>query len=66
MKYIPTLIALAAASMSHGYKPFSDRAVKVQRSGPGNAKSYFDRPGSGLLTRKEIESRRGGNPKGAY
>ena len=33
---------------------------------PGTAKSYFDRPGSGLLTREEIDRRRRGNPKGAY
>lgn len=66
MKYITTLIALAAASMGHGYKPFSVRPTKERHSGPGNAKSYFDRPGSGLLTSAEIERRRGGNPKGAY
>jgi len=35
-------------------------------NGPGTAKSYFDRPGSGLLTKEEITRRRGGNPKGAY
>lgn len=38
----------------------------VKHSGPGAAKSYFNRPGSGLLTKEEIARRRGGNPKGAY
>ena len=44
--------------------PKSPRHLK--HKGSGNAKSYLDRPGSGLLTREEIERRRCGNPKGAY
>ena len=38
----------------------------LKNTGPGTAKSYFDHPGSGLLTRDEITRRRGGNPKGGY
>lgn len=45
---------------------FPKRARHLKHKGPGNAKSYFNRPGSGLLTREEIERRRGVNPKGAY
>lgn len=39
---------------------------RTKHKGPGTAKSYHDRSGSGLLTRDEIVRRRGGNPKGAY
>ncbi|PKN07915.1 MAG: hypothetical protein CVU73_10980 [Deltaproteobacteria bacterium HGW-Deltaproteobacteria-8] len=38
----------------------------TKHNGPGTAKSYHNRPGSGLLTREEIDRRRGGNPKGGY
>jgi len=38
----------------------------TKNTGHGTAKSYHNRPGSGLLTREEIDRRRGGNPKGGY
>jgi hypothetical protein len=45
---------------------FPAKPRHLKHKGPGTAKSYSDRPGSGLLTRDEITRRRGGNPKGAY
>lgn len=45
---------------------FPGKPRHLKHDGPGTAKSYFDRPGSGLLTREEIERGRGGNPKGSY
>lgn len=55
------------------YKPpwwsgtcFPAKPRHLKHKGPGNAKSYLGRPGSGLLTAAEIERKRGGNPKGAY
>lgn len=37
---------------------FPAKPRHLKHKGPGNAKSYLDRPGSGLLTRKEIERKR--------
>jgi hypothetical protein len=45
---------------------FPAKPKHLKHKGPGTAKSYFDRPGSGLLTAAEITRRRGGNPKGSY
>lgn len=45
---------------------FPKKPRHLKNKGPGNAKLYSNRPGSGLLTREEIDRRRGGNPKGAY
>jgi len=66
MRYTTTIIALAAAAMGHGYKPYSAMPTRTRHNGPGTAKSYLERPGSGLLTREEIKRRRGGNSKGSY
>lgn len=41
-------------------------SYSTRNSGPGTSKSYFNRPGSGLLSRQEIDRRRGGNPRGSY
>jgi len=45
---------------------FPKRPSHLRHTGSGTAKSYFERPSSGLLTREEIARRRGGNPKGSY
>lgn len=45
---------------------FPKKPRHLKNKGPGHAKSYFDRPGSGLLTEAMILARRNGNPKGAY
>ena len=38
----------------------------TKNSGPGTSRSYFNRPGSGLLSWQEIDRRRGGNKRGSY
>ncbi len=38
---------------------FPAKPRHLRHKGPGTAKSYFNRPGSGLLTREEISRRAG-------
>lgn len=41
-------------------------SYRTKGSGPGTSKSYFNRPGSGLLSWQEIDRRRGWDPRGSY